>query len=460
MSVPVLAQTPPALAARRVVATLRAAGHTAYLVGGCVRDTLLGKTPKDFDVATSARPDQVETLFPKTLAVGKSFGVIVVVDGKEQTEVATFRSDVGTADGRHPESVTFSTPEEDVKRRDFTVNGLFLDPETMEVLDFVGGQADLAAGVVRAIGVPEERFEEDALRMLRAVRFAGSLGFTVDGPTFRAVRSRADLIRNVSAERIGQETVRMFKESVHAGETLDRLRASGLLRRILPEVEAMVGVDQPPQFHPEGDVYTHTRLMLDDMPPPPARDARLAMAVLLHDVGKPPTKGWRRMPDGEIRPTFQSHADVGAGLAEEILRRLKCSGSFIDDVAAMVRRHMTLVSAKEMRPAKLRKFLAAPTMPLEFELTRLDQVHSCGIGDAWEFAKAEYEKIAATPELPARWVTGDDLIAMGVPPGVGMGRLLAEAFDRQLEGLAKDRAELLDWVRVRAADCRNPADRV
>ena len=445
-----LPSRPEADLAIHIVRTLRAAGHTALFAGGCVRDSLLGREPKDFDVATSARPDQVEALFPKTLAVGKSFGVIVVVGEAGSVEVATFRSEGGYADGRHPDTIRFSTPEEDASRRDFTVNGLFAslreDGREADILDYVGGLADLEARRIRAIGVPSERFEEDALRMLRAVRFAGSLDFEIDAATLEAIRMEAERIRLVSAERIGVETVRMFAESVHAGQTLEWLRVSGLLPIVLPEVAAMVGVEQPPQFHPEGDVFTHTRLMLDDLPPPKERDPRLAMAVLLHDVGKPPTSAFRRMPDGEMRITFQSHAAVGAEMAREILLRLRRPVAFAEDVAGMVARHMTIVEAPKMRTARLRRFLASPTMEQELELARLDILHSCGGFEAWDFTKAAYDRIRAEPVLPPRWVTGADLLAMGMESGPEMGAFLERIFDRQLEGAEPDRDALLAWA--------------
>lgn len=447
---------PEADLAIRIVRTLRAAGHTALFAGGCVRDSLLGREPKDFDVATSARPDQVEALFPKTLAVGKSFGVIVVVGKESSVEVATFRSEGGYADGRHPDRIRFSTPEEDASRRDFTVNGLFAslreDGREADILDYVGGLEDLAARRIRAIGVPSERFAEDALRMLRAVRFAGSLDFAIDGATLAAIRAESARIHRVSAERIGVETVRMFAESVHAGQALVWLRDSGLLSLVLPEVAAMEGVAQPPQFHPEGDVFTHTRLMLDDLPPPAERDPRLAMAVLLHDVGKPPTSAIRTMPDGERRITFQNHAAVGAEMARDILLRLRRPVAFATAVADMVARHMTIVSAPQMRTARLRRFLASPTMALELELARLDILHSCGGFEAWNFTKEAYDRLRAEPKLPRRWVTGADLLAMGMESGPKMGAFLERIFDRQLEGAEPDRDALLAWARDEIAN--------
>lgn len=455
-----LPDRPDAHLALRIIRTLREAGHTALFAGGGVRDALLGRAPKDFDVATSARPDQVEALFPKTLDVGKSFGVIIVPEDGYEVEIATFRSDGGYVDGRHPESIRFSTPEEDASRRDFTINGLFASPDpdaplSAEVLDYVGGLADLAAHRIRAIGNPAERFQEDALRMLRAIRFAGALDFELDPATLEAIRAAAPRIHLVSAERIGVELVRMFAESIHAGRTLDLLHDSGLLPLILPEVEAMRGVEQPPQFHPEGDVYTHTRLMLDDLPPPAERDPRLALAVLLHDVGKPPTAGHRTMPSGELRITFQSHAPVGAKLALDILRRLRRSNDFAEDVAKMVDRHMRIVETTNMRPATLRRFLASPTMDLEFELSRLDILHSCGGFDSWNFAHEAYLKICAEPALPPRWVTGDDLIALGMSPGTRMGGLLNDLFDLQLEGSVPTREALLEIARQRIASSQH-----
>ena len=342
----------------------------------------------------------------------------------------------------------FSSPDEDARRRDFTVNALFADPATGAVHDAVGGLADLRARVVRAIGNPAERFREDALRMLRAVRFAATLDFALDPATAVAIRASIPLLARVSAERIGQELVRTFAEAPRAGRALDLLRDTGLLAATLPEIDALAGCEQPPEFHPEGDAYAHTRLMLDDLPPPARRDPRLALAVLFHDVGKPPAHRLRRMPDGSLRHAFPGHAALGADIALDILlHRLRRPADDASAVAAMVRRHMHLAEVRNMRPATLRRFLSAPTMPLDLELMRLDTLHSTGDFASWNFLKAGYDAIRAEPRLPPRWVRGDDLLAMGMPPGPALGAFLDRLFDRQLEGRETDRDALLAWAR-------------
>ena len=327
-----------------VLRTLRENGHEALLVGGCVRDILLGREPKDWDIATDALPDRIEALFSKTVAVGKAFGIIAVVcDDGSMVEVATYRVDSPYADGRHPSAVAFTNAREDAIRRDFTVNALLLDPSTGEIRDYVGGHEDLAARVIRAIGDPETRFAEDHLRLLRAVRFAAVLGFAIDPATFAAIQKLAPNIRRISAERIRDELFRLLTEAPRAGAALQLLRDAGLLKEILPEIEALVGVEQPPEFHPEGDVFVHTKLMLDALPEKPA--LRLALAVLLHDVGKPPTAQYATLPDGTQRWRFENHAHVGADMARAILERLRAPNALADDVCAIIGGHMRIADA-------------------------------------------------------------------------------------------------------------------
>lgn len=424
-----------------VIRTLRAAGHEAWLVGGCVRDLLLGRAPHDWDVATSALPDQIEALFPATVAVGKAFGIITVVAPTgENVEVATFRSDSAYLDGRHPASVAFTDARTDALRRDFTVNALLLDPDTGEIADYVGGRADLAARVVRAIGDPARRFAEDRLRMLRAIRFAATLGFSIDPATFDAIRALAPGIRDISAERIREELLRILAEAADAGVALDLLNASGLLREILPEIDAMHGVEQPPEFHPEGDVYIHTRLMLSALPSHPSQ--RLALAVLLHDVGKPPTANLATLPDGTLRWRFESHASVGAEMVRVILARLRCPNALIDDVAHMVGNHMRIAEAPKMRPPKLRRLLAAPTIDDELVLHRLDCESSHNSKNVLEFLLSARAAFAAEPVLPPPLVMGRDLIAAGLAPGPAFSPILQALYDLQLEG-ETDKAALL-----------------
>ena len=424
-----------------ILRTLRENGHEAFLVGGGVRDLLLGREPKDWDIATDAPPDRIEALFPKTLPLGKAFGIIVVVpaDG-DPVEVATYRVDSPYADGRRPESVAFTDAREDALRRDFTVNALFLDPTTGEIRDYVGGRADLEARLIRAIGDPAVRFAEDHLRMLRAIRFAATLGFAIDPATFAAIQRLAPQIARISAERIRDELFRLLTESQKAGEALQLLRASGLLKEILPEIDAMVGVEQPPEFHPEGDVFTHTRLMLDALPPNPP--LRLALSVLLHDVGKPPTAQYATLPDGTQRWRFENHASIGADMARTILERLRAPNALVDDVCAIVGNHMRLADAPKMRPPKLRRLLGAATFDDDLELHRLDCLSSHALLDIYNFLKTEKEKFAAEPVLPPPLVTGRDLIARGHVPGPHFSKILQDAYDRQLEGLA-DKTALL-----------------
>ncbi len=432
-----------------ILRVLREAGHEAFFVGGCVRDLLLGRAPKDWDIATDALPDRIESLFPKTLAIGKAFGIIAVVpDQGEPVEVATYRADSPYADGRHPGAVAFTNAREDALRRDFTINALFLDPSTGEIRDFVHGREDLDARRIRAIGDPAVRFAEDHLRMLRAIRFAATLGFAIEPATFAAIQRLAPNIRRISAERIRDELFRLLTESPKAGQALQLLRDSGLLKEILPEIDAMVGVEQPPEFHPEGDVFTHTKLMLDALPEKPA--LRLALAVLLHDVGKPTTANFATMPDGTQRWRFENHAPVGADMARAILERLRAPNALVDDVCAIIAGHMRIADARKMRKSKLRRLLGAPTFDDELELHRLDCVSSHAILDIYDFLKAKKAEFAAEPVLPPPLVTGRDLIALGHVPGPHFAQILQDAYDRQLEGQT-DKAALLAAVPPPAA---------
>jgi poly(A) polymerase len=420
--------------ARGVAEELIRAGFRTFFAGGCVRDALLGHPLKDIDIATAATPDQVEELFKgHTVAVGKAFGVVLVLRGGFQFDVATFRTDGVYADGRRPEQVTFATAEGDAQRRDFTVNGLFCEPAGGEVIDYVGGLADLKAGVIRAIGDPEARFREDHLRMLRAVRFASVLGFEIDAATRRAIAAQPACIRVVSAERIATEFVRLLCESPRPSAGLNLLRETGLLSQFLPEVEALYGTQQPPQFHPEGDVWTHTCLMLDELAAP--REPELALAVLLHDVGKPVTYCEQRSPlEGATRIRFPNHAPVGASMTEGILTRLRQPAARAETVKALVLGHMQFVEATQMRRAKLRRFLGSVYFSRMLELMRLDILHSNSDFSTWLFLKDAFESFKAEPVLPEPLVRGRDLLAWGVKPGPELGDLLNALYDAQLEG--------------------------
>jgi tRNA nucleotidyltransferase/poly(A) polymerase len=426
--------------AARIVARLRDAGFTAYFAGGCVRDLLRGQTPKDIDIATDARPEQVQKIFLRTYAVGAHFGVIVVLENGFQFEVATFRSDGAYLDGRHPAEVHFSSPEEDARRRDFTINGMFFDPPNESVIDFVGGREDLAAGLIRAIGDPAQRFAEDRLRLLRTVRFATVLSFEIEAATWKAVVRAADTINQISAERIRDELVRIFLSPQRA-RGWDLLDASGLMKQILPEVDNMKGCEQPPQFHPEGDVFRHTRLMLELLP----NDASLPLvfSVLFHDIGKPPASSIDET--GRIR--FNGHDKIGAEMTGAIMQRLRFSRAEIDATVEAVRQHMVFKDAPQMRIAKLKRFMARPTFADELELHRVDCAGSHGMLDNYEFLQRKREEFANAPIIPPPLVRGDDLIALGFKPGPLFGQILEAVETRQLEGALRDREAALAWVR-------------
>ena len=426
-------------AAREIVRRLRAAGHEALFAGGCVRDVLLGKTPHDFDIATSAHPDEVRRLFARTVAVGARFGVILVVENGCEFQVATFRSDGAYLDGRHPSGVTFTTAEGDARRRDFTVNGLFFDPAAEQVIDFVGGREDLKARLIRAIGDPRARFAEDKLRPLRGIRFAATLGFQIEEGTWTALREAAPSINEVSAERIREELVKTLAGSGRV-RGFDLLDASGLLAEIFPEIEALKGCEQPPEFHPEGDVFVHTRLMLSLLPE--NASLPLVLAVLFHDLGKPGTM--QRDPTGRIR--FSGHEALSATLTEAIMRRLRFSNEEIDATVEMVRNHMVFKDVQNMRVARLKRFMARPTFDDELELHRVDCAGSHGMLDNHAFLLRKGEEFASEPLIPAPLVTGHDLIALGWKPGPRFKEVLDAVQSRQLEGSLSSREEALAWV--------------
>ncbi len=425
------------LLARRIVAVLREAGHSAFLVGGCVRDLLLHRAPKDFDVATSARPEQLLRLFPRAGQVGAHFGVILVHEDGATVEVATYRSDLNYLDGRRPEAVHFeSTPRADALRRDFTINALFLDPQSGEILDFCSGQADLHARLLRAIGDPAQRFAEDHLRLLRAVRFAARLGFEIEPETFAAIRLLAPQIQSVSAERVRDEITRILTEgSPRRGFEL--LSATGLLAHILPEIEALKGVEQPPQYHPEGDVWVHTMLMLDGLRNP---TPELALGVLLHDVGKP---GAFRIAD---RIRFDGHVELGVTLTRNILTRLRFSTATIEAVEALVENHMKFRDAPKMRESRLKRFLRLPHFDDHLELHRLDCSSSHGALDNYHFVQQKLADVPPDALRPPPLITGRDLIAAGFTPGPSFRAVLTEVEDAQLEGLIQTSAEALAFA--------------
>jgi putative nucleotidyltransferase with HDIG domain len=424
--------------ARSVVRRLRAAGYKAWLVGGCVRDLLLGRKAKDFDVATDARPDAVAELFERSEQVGAHFGVVLVCENGAHVEVATFRSDDVYSDGRRPDSVHFETdPRRDVLRRDFTINAMLLDPETDEVLDFVGGRADLEEGIVRAIGDPELRFREDHLRLLRAVRFAARLQFRIEQGTMRAMQNLHALILKVSAERVRDELVRILIEG-GARYGFELLDESGLLSDLLPEIAAMKGVEQPPQYHPEGDVWVHTLLLLEKLRDP---TPTLALGALLHDVGKPPTF---RVAE---RIRFDGHVEEGVKMAHRILERLRFSNDQTERVEALVANHMKFADAAKMKESTLKRFLRQPHFDEHLELHRLDVLSSNGQLGNYDLVKRRLESMPVEELKPPPLVSGDDLIAAGYQPGPKFSRMLAAVEDAQLEGRIRTREDAMDMVR-------------
>jgi poly(A) polymerase len=426
--------------ATSIVESLRAAGYVAYFTGGCVRDLLLGREPKDFDVATSAPPDALLKIFPGAGHVGAHFGVVLVHRGGEQVEVATFRSDLEYHDGRHPEGVAFETdPKQDVLRRDFTINALLLDPVSGEVLDFVDGRADLGARAIRAIGDPERRFREDHLRLLRALRFAARLGFEIEPETCAAIRKLAPLIHSVSAERVRDEIARILTEgSPRRGFEL--LDSTGLLQEILPEVAALKGVAQPPEFHPEGDVWTHTMIMLEGLHQP---SISLALGVLLHDVGKPATF---RVAE---RIRFDGHVEKGIEIARGLLTRLRFPNQVIETAEALIANHMKFMEVPRMRESTLKRFMRQPDFEQHMELHRLDCLSSHGGLDNYEFIRRKQEEVAPEELKPAPLVTGRDLIAAGYKPGPKFGIVLSEIEDAQLEGRISTVQEAMEMARAR-----------
>lgn len=425
-----------------VVRLLRGRGFSAYWVGGCVRDLEMGREPRDYDVVTDAPPDQVAQIFPDALLVGAQFGVVVVPWGQWRYEVSTFRAEGPYLDGRRPSHVEFVDERSDVARRDFTINGLLFDPLSGTTIDYVGGRADIARRIVRTIGDPEQRFAEDRLRMLRAVRLAAELEFEIDPATFAAIQAQAAAITQISAERIREELVRLLT-SPGRGRGLRLLRESGLLRVILPEVEAMVGVPQPPEFHPEGDVFTHTVLALEHLHDP---HPVLAMATLLHDVGKPPTM----TTTDRIR--FNGHDDLGAEMAAVTCRRLRFSGDETARIVALVHNHLRVKDLPKMRPAKAKRFLLEDDAPDHLELHRADCLASHGNLDVYRWAVAARDALIKDTPRPRPLLTGDDLIAMGLPPGPRFKEMLDAVLDAQLEGTIHTADEARAFVRREYAE--------
>jgi poly(A) polymerase len=445
--------------AAEIVRTLRQHGHQAYFAGGCVRDILLSREPADYDVATDATPPQVMKIFPQTYAVGEQFGVVLVPteenDGekhvlarpaersKQVVEVASFRADLGFSDGRHPDQVRFSKdPQEDAQRRDFTINGMMLDPATNEILDFVGGQDDLRKGIIRAIGDPPRRFEEDKLRLLRAVRFAARFNYQIDPATLRAIQNLAPKIHQVSPERVREELTKMLTEG-QVRRAFELLDTTKLLAAVLPEIAAMKGVAQPPEYHPEGDVFIHTLLLLEKLRPGAGGSISktLAWGALLHDVGKPPT--FRIAPD---RIRFDGHVEVGVKMAAEILRRLRFPNRETDQILALVDNHMRFGDVQRMKQSTLKKFLRLPAFDEHLELHRIDCLSSHGQLDAYEYSQLQLRTMPPETIRPTPLITGRDLIEAGYKPGPRFKELLAAVEDAQLEGRLASHEEAMAFV--------------
>ena len=431
--------------ANAICQRLQQSGHQAYLVGGCVRDLLMGRVPADFDVTTDATPQRVMELFPEVIAVGAQFGVVLVPGDDFKVEVATFRADVGYSDGRHPDRVEYAkTPQEDVLRRDFTINGLLMRHDTGEVLDFVEGQQDIREGHIRAIGEPERRFAEDKLRMLRAVRFAARFGFAIEPATFRAIQKQAREIKQVSAERIRDELTKLLTEGA-ARTGFELLDQSWLLPVVLPEIAAMKGVQQPPQYHPEGDVWVHTLMMIGSLPA--GASATLAWGTLLHDVGKPPT--FRPAAETGDRIRFDGHVHVGMAMAREICRRLRFSTDDTEQIVSLVANHMKFKDVRDMRKATLKRFVRLPKFDEHLALHRLDCLGSHRNLDHYEFVKKFLRDTPREQVQPERLLTGNDLIRLGYQPGPDFSGMMQELEDAQLEGQVHTRGEAVEFVKSR-----------
>jgi poly(A) polymerase len=433
-----------------IVRRLKQNGFAAYWVGGCVRDMLLGRDPVDFDIVTAALPEEIERLFSRTIPVGRKFGVVVVLEDERQFQVATFRAEADYQDGRRPEQVRFGDALADARRRDFTVNGLLFDPVKNELLDWVGGKVDLQARLIRTIGSPNERFGEDHLRMLRAVRLTAQLQFNLESETFAAIKTNAPKINLISAERVREELLRLFR-APHAAQGLELLRASGLLEQVLPEIAATTACDQSPDFHPEGTVFNHLRLMLDLMSPdaPPS----LPWSVLLHDVAKPVTAS-RDPLSNSIH--FYGHERIGAVMAQTILERLRFPRKQTEEIVQAVRCHMQFKDVRLMRKATLRRLLMRPTFPLELELFRLDCLASHGGLEGYKFLLEQARELEQQPEVRPPLLKGDDLLVLGMKPGPSLGALLAELREKQLQDELRTPAEALDWVKQRLGEVEKP----
>jgi tRNA nucleotidyltransferase/poly(A) polymerase len=429
--------------ARAVTGKLASAGFTSFFAGGFARDLLIGRRVHDIDIATDATPELIQSLFPDSRSFGKSFGVIQVEQDGFFFEVATFRKDMDYQDGRHPSHVTFSTPAEDAERRDFTINGMFYDPMQQTIIDYVSGKLDIDRKIIRAIGDPALRFREDYLRIMRAVRFSSVLNFTIEHNTWTEIQLRAPTLADISIERIRDEFIRTLMEAPQPGDALGLFKSAGILDVVFPELSALSGVMQPPEFHPEGDVFTHVQIMLNSMK---VRSHQLIWSILLHDIGKPATYAVGTDKHGASRIQFRGHAELGSEMGIQIMRRFKCSNDDIESVYAAVRNHMRFIAVPDMKNSTLRKWVGAPTFSLELELHRIDCVSSHGKLDHYQLIKNFQQQLLEQPVLPTPLVKGQDLIRMGFAAGPALGRALKSVYDHQLEGEFSNREQALQWL--------------
>ena len=434
-----------------IASVLKKNGFKAFYAGGCVRDFLLKKQPKDYDIATTALPDEIEKLFDNTNNVGKKFGTIGVLINKSLTEVTTFRSDETYLDGRHPTSINFSSPEKDAGRRDFTINGLFMNPDTLEIVDFVNGQDDLKKRIVKSIGDPDHRFCEDHLRMLRAVRFAHTLDFDIDPETYKSIKKNAHKISMVSAERIENELSRILIESHKPGDALQTLSEIDLLKYILPEVEKLIGVKQPPDHHPEGDVFTHIKLMLNLSKTSELSanfsKRELVYSILFHDISKPEMYVEEEQKDGTIRIRFVGHEKKGAEVTKEILNRLKISSKEKNKIVDVIANHMLPFQSKQMKLSTLKKLVGSPNFDLLLELHRIDGLGSKGLLDSYKFLSKKREEFSNKNILPKRLITGNDLKNIGIDEGLEIKKILNEVYELQLDEVLLNYDEAINWVK-------------
>ncbi|KUG23559.1 trna nucleotidyltransferase [hydrocarbon metagenome] len=431
--------------AETIVRLLKQSGHEAYFVGGCVRDFILGSVSSDYDIVTSARPNEIISLFPNTIAIGAKFGVIAVIVENHLFEVATFRGDDVYEDGRHPSRIHYSSAREDVFRRDFTINGLLMDPDSNKIIDYVNGRADIDKKIIRTIGDPGKRFNEDFLRMLRAVRFAANLDFVIEPATQRAIKKNAEKIKQISAERLREELGKILTRG-GARHGFKLMYGTGILKSILPEVEKLKGVEQPPRFHPEGDVWQHTLNMLELLPKGGETDENLCLAwsVLLHDIGKAVTR-----TEDENGVHFYGHVQQGEKIADDIMQRLKFSNAQRETVLNLIHYHMVFMNVQKMRPARLKRFLRMPDFDLHLELHRLDCLASHCMLDNYEFCRDQLRLLDQVDLHPPRLLTGDDLIVMGFAPGKIIGKILMALEEEQLEERVRTKEEANNYVRAK-----------